>query len=47
VSITGTLFRSARLSATCRAVFNGRVVERLFNIAIGRTAGRLLGRLWQ
>ena len=47
MSVTGSLFKAARLSATARAVSRGRVPERVVNIAIGRIAGRILGRLWR
>lgn len=46
-SLTSLLFKSARLSATGRAIRNGRVPQRASNIVIGRAAGRLLRRLWQ
>lgn len=47
MSVTSGLFRAARASATLRAVSRGRIVPRLFNIAVGRLAGRFLGRVWR
>lgn len=46
-SLTSMLFRAARLSATGRAIRKGRAPQRAVNIAIGRTAGRGLRRLWR
>jgi len=47
MSITSFLFKLARLSADARAVRRGRIVERLTNKAIGRTAGKILRSLWR
>lgn len=47
MSLTSTLFKLARASATGRAARRGRVPQRIANKAIGRTSGKLLRRLWR
>lgn len=39
-TLTGSLYRAARLSATGRSVRTGRVGRRAKNIAVGRALGR-------
>lgn len=40
-SLTSTLYKLARLSATARAVRRGTIVRRAKNIVVGRTLSRL------
>jgi hypothetical protein len=46
-SAANILFKLARALLTLAAVLGGRVIPRVCNIVIGRTAGRLLSRLWR
>jgi hypothetical protein len=51
-SLTSTLYRAARLSATTRAIASGdprRVARRAKNVAVGRALGRVgfWRRLWR
>ena len=43
----GTLFKIARILLSVSAIAGGRILPRIFNIAIGRSAARGLGRLWK
>lgn len=47
MSFTSLLFRAARVSATGRAIRRGRAPQRAANIVIGRTAGRVLRKVWR
>lgn len=47
MTMTSALYKAARMSATARAIRNGRAPERLANILIGRAIGRLSSRLWR
>jgi hypothetical protein len=49
MSLTSSLYKAARLSATARAVRKGRAGQRAKNIAIGRALGRagVWRRLWR
>lgn len=47
MSLTSTLFKAARLSATGRAIRKGRAPQRAANIIIGRASGRVLRKLWR
>lgn len=47
MSLTSILFGGARLSATGRAIRKGRAPQRAANIVIGRSAGRILSKLWR
>jgi hypothetical protein len=40
MTVTGLLFKAARLSATGRAVRTGHVARRAKNIAVGRALGK-------
>jgi len=48
-TLTGTLYRAARLSATGRAVRTGKIGRRAKNIAVGRGLGKagFWSRLWR
>jgi hypothetical protein len=48
-TLTGSLYRAARLSATGRAVRTGRVGRRPKNVALGRALGKaaVWSRLWR
>jgi hypothetical protein len=48
-TLTGSLYRAARLSATGRAIRTGKVGRRTKNIAVGRALGRagFWSRLWR
>jgi hypothetical protein len=48
-SLTGSLYRAARTSATGRAVRTGNVGRRAKNVAVGRAVGRagIWPRLWR
>ena len=43
----GALFKIARILLSVSAVAGGRILPRIFNIAVGRAAARGLGRLWK
>ena len=43
----GALFKIARILLTVSAIAGGRILPRIFNIAVGRGAARGLGRLWK
>lgn len=47
MSLTSSLYKLARLSATGRAVRKGRVPQRAANVAIGRGVGRATRKLWR
>lgn len=49
MSLTSMLFKTARLSATGRAVRKGTIVRRAKNIAVGRGLSRagVWSRLWR
>jgi len=47
MTITGWLFKLARLSADARAVRKGRIVQRVENKIIGRVVGKLLRKVWR
>lgn len=47
MSLRGNLYTAARLLGWAQAAQRGRLPERLWNVAVGRLAGRLLGRLWR
>jgi hypothetical protein len=48
-TLTGTLYRAARVSATGRAIRTGNAGRRAKNAAVGRALGRagLWSRLWK
>jgi hypothetical protein len=48
-TVTGTLYRAARASATGRAIRTGNVPRRAKNIAVGRGLGKVgvWRRLWR
>lgn len=41
------LFRTARLGATIRAVYRGRIIQRLWNVLVGRQAAKLLRKVYR
>ena len=43
----GQLFALARLLLTASAVAGGRIIPRMFNIAVGRGLARVGRRLWK
>lgn len=43
----GYLFRAARLGATLRAIYRGRILQRCWNALIGRQAARLLRKVYR
>ncbi len=43
----GSLFSLARLLLTVSAITGGRILPRLFNIAVGRGLARIGGKLWR
>ena len=47
MSLTSMLFKAARASATGRAVRRNRVPQRAVNKVVGRSAGKILNRLWR
>jgi hypothetical protein len=48
-TLTGSLYRAARVSATGRAVRTGNIGRRAKNVAVGRTLGKagFWSRLWK
>jgi len=48
-TLTGSLYRAARLSATGRAVRTGRVGRRARNVVVGRSLGRagFWAKIWR
>lgn len=43
----GTLFRALSLWRWVKAIAKGRILQRAWNVMIGRLAGRVLRRLWR
>lgn len=41
------LFRAARLGATARAIMRGRIIQRLWNVLVGRQVARLLRKVYR
>ena len=48
-TLTGSLYRAARVSATGRAVRTGHAGRRVKNVTVGRALGKVgfWGRLWK